>query len=93
MPDEVREVSASVRVDLDRSLNRKIRGPSGNPRVAYGLRIEYQRGNWGTDRVFVTAECRDDAFLVPGKYPEWVAEIVDRLRPDTLDRVRKAAQS
>lgn len=92
MSDEVREVSASVKVNLDRSMNRKVRGPSGSPRAAYGLRIEYQRGNWGTDRVFVTAECRDDAFLVTGAYPKWVTEIIDRLRPDILDRVRKAVE-
>ena len=90
--DRVREVHAEVRVDLDRSLRRTVTGPSGGPRVVYGLRISYQRGALrATDRSFVTVECRDGAFLLTGPRPQWVTELVASLRPDTmLDGVRAA---
>jgi hypothetical protein len=89
--DIVREASAEVRINLDRSGPvRKIEDPFGGQRIVYGLRIRYVRGNWRNstgkqvDRADVTAECRSDAFAVLGDFPQWLADLVEQHRPVAL---------
>jgi len=93
--DTVRETTAEVRINLDRSgPARKLKGPSDGQRTVYGLRIRYARGNRSSDwrnsageqvdRADVIAECQYDAFAVVGDFPQWLTDLVEQHRPVAL---------